>query len=101
IIFNGTLIDNNLAFEAQVQVLAQGGKVSSAQDGSVSVNNADTALLILSVGTNYALDYPTYRGENPHAAVQKRVDQAATKSYAELLTNHQADYRELYGRVAL
>ena len=101
IILNGTLTDNKLAFEAQVQVLAQGGKVTSAQDGSVSVSNADTALLILSAGTDYALDYPIYRGENPHAAVQKRVDQAVTKSYAELLASHQADYRELYDRVAL
>ena len=101
ITLKGTLTDNKLQFEAQVQVLAQGGKVASAKDGSVSVVNADSALLILSAGTDYALDYPTYRGKKPHALIQKRVDHAATKSYAQLLANHQADYRELFDRVAL
>lgn len=101
ITLSGRLTDNNLAFEAQVQVVAQGGKVTSAEDGTVIVSNADAALLVLSAGTDYALDYPTYRGKNPHVAVQQRVDQAAAKTYAELLANHQADYRELYDRVAL
>jgi alpha-L-fucosidase 2 len=97
----GNLNDNQLAFEAQVHVLATGGNTASTADGKVTVREADEALLILSAATNYALKYPTYRGAPPHALVQQRIEQAIKKSYGELLATHQTDYHQLFDRVTL
>ena len=97
----GALKDNGLKYEAQLQVIAEGGTRGDAPDGSVTVAGADAAVLILSAGTDYALHYPDYRGADPHDAVQQRVDRAAAKGYAALAADHEKDYRALFDRVAL
>jgi alpha-L-fucosidase 2 len=97
----GALKDNGLKYEAQLQVIAEGGTRSDAPDGSVTVAGADAAVLILSAGTSYAQHYPDYRGADPHDAVQQRVDRATAKGYAALAAAHEKDYRALFDRVAL
>jgi alpha-L-fucosidase 2 len=97
----GALKDNGLKYEAQLQVIAEGGTRSDGADGSVTVAGADAAVLILSAGTDYAPHYPDYRGADPHEAVQQRVDRAAAKTYAALLADHEKDYRALFDRVSL
>jgi alpha-L-fucosidase 2 len=97
----GALNDNGMKWESQVQVLAEGGTVSAGENGTVRVENANAATLILSTGANYAADFPTYRGVDPHAAITARVDAAAAKGHARLLADHQADYRALFDRVSL
>jgi len=97
---SGALMDNGLKYETQLQVLAEGGSADSA-DGTVRVSNADTAVLILAARTNYAMHYPDYRGDDPHAAVQRDVDLAAAKRYRQLLAEHEKDYRALFDRVSL
>lgn len=101
ITLSGHLNDNRLAFEAQVQVINQGGRLSSNKAGVVTVKHADAAVLVLHAGTGYALAYPRYRGGDPHKKVTARVDQASKKTYTQLLADHQADYRKLFDRVAL
>ncbi|MFB4279704.1 glycoside hydrolase N-terminal domain-containing protein [Nonomuraea sp. MTCD27] len=96
----GQLGDNRMRFEAQVQVVAQGG--TRTDDGDrITVTGADSAVLVLSAGTDYAGTYPAYRGEDPHAKVTAAVDTAAAKGYDELRRAHVADYRELFDRVEL
>jgi alpha-L-fucosidase 2 len=102
IALSGHLKDNGLQFDSQLQVIADGGKLSTAEkEGVVTVANADSVLLILSAGSNYALEYPGYRGQAPHANVAARVDNASKKTYSQLVTDHQADYRALFDRVDL
>ncbi|MEV4754315.1 glycoside hydrolase N-terminal domain-containing protein [Micromonospora sp. NPDC049559] len=101
ITFAGALNDNQLRYESQIQVLAEGGTRADGADGTVSVAGADSATVILGAGTNYADAYPTYRGPDPHAAVTAAVDAAAAKPYARLLAAHTADYRALFDRVRL
>nr|WP_281260262.1 glycoside hydrolase N-terminal domain-containing protein [Nonomuraea indica] len=96
----GALADNGLRFEAQVQVVAQGG--TRADDGdTVTVSGADSAVLVLSAGTGHADRHPAYRGDDPHAKVPAAVDAASATSYADLERAHLADYRELFDRVRL
>ncbi len=97
----GALNDNQLKYEAQLQVINHGGERTDSRDGSVSVRGADAVVLVLSAGTNYALHYPDYRGADPHAAVTTRVDAAEGKGYARLLAEHEKDYTRLFDRVAL
>ncbi|MEV4113316.1 glycoside hydrolase N-terminal domain-containing protein [Nonomuraea sp. NPDC049695] len=96
----GRLSDNGMAFEAQVQVIAEGGTRTDDRD-RITVTGADSAVFVLSAGTDYADTYPAYRGEDPHAKVTAAVDAAAAKSYDELKKAHVADYRELFDRVRL
>ncbi|MFE3454413.1 glycoside hydrolase N-terminal domain-containing protein [Nonomuraea sp. NPDC059194] len=96
----GALADNGMAFESQVQVVTSGG---SRTDGSdrITVTGADSAVFVLSAGTNYAGSYPAYRGEDPHAKVTAAVDQAVARGYDALKRAHLDDYRALFDRVRL
>ncbi|MGR6915642.1 glycosyl hydrolase family 95 catalytic domain-containing protein [[Actinomadura] parvosata] len=96
----GQLRDNKMNFEAQVQVITEGG--TRTDDGDrITVTGADSAVIVLSAGTDYAGTYPSYRGEDPHARVTAAVDAAAAKSYDQLRKAHVADYRKLFDRVRL
>lgn len=101
ITLGGALNDNKLKFESQLQVVADGGQLTSTADGVVTVTAADSATLILGAATNYALQYPDYRGKDPQAAVTARLEQASKKNYQQLLADHLTDYRGLFDRVAL
>ncbi len=96
----GALHDNGLKYEAQLQLKTEGGAVKKTAETLV-VENADSALLVLAAGTDYAPEFPRYRGADPHAAVQSRLDSAVTKSYNILLAAHQMDHRALFDRVSL
>ncbi|MGH3384723.1 MAG: glycosyl hydrolase family 95 catalytic domain-containing protein [Nocardioidaceae bacterium] len=102
ITFSGRLNDNGMRFESQIQVVNDGGTRTDNADGTITVEGADAVTLVLAAGTDYAGSYPTYRsGEDPHAAVTQRVDDATATSYDGLRAAHAADYRELFERVAL
>ena len=101
ITFAGTLTDNRLRYEAQLQVLASGGQRGDGADGSVTVTGADSATLILAAGTDYADRYPGYRGADPHPAVAATVSRAAGKTYARLRGMHEQDHAALFRRVVL
>lgn len=84
---------------------------ASGKKGTITVSDADSALILISVGTNYQLDPQVFLTEkasdklkgfpDPHAKVSGYLADAAAKSYDELLANHLADYTELYDRVSL
>ncbi|WP_194928682.1 glycoside hydrolase N-terminal domain-containing protein [Pseudactinotalea sp. HY158] len=96
----GALRDNQLQYEAQVKVVADGGQVARAGDG-LQVTGADTVTLYLATGTDYENDYPTYRGDHPHEPVTERVTGAAAKGYEAVRADHVADHAELFSRVQL
>lgn len=98
---SGALKDNGLRYETALQILPQGGTRRDNSDGSVTVSNADSAVLILAAGTNYAAHYPDYRGPDPHEGVSARINAASARGYEELYREHVADYQALFSRVAL
>jgi len=97
----GRLEDNGMRFEAQILVVNEGGERVDEPAGRVAVRGADAVTLVLAAGTDYANDYPTYRGPDPHAGVTARLEAAADKAYEDLRAAHVADYRELFDRVVL
>jgi alpha-L-fucosidase 2 len=96
----GALADNGMKFEAQVQVVTQGGSRTDGGD-RITVSGADSAMFVLSAGTDYAAGHPSYRGPDPQAKVAAAVSQAAAKSYDQLRQAHLDDYRRLFDRVRL
>jgi alpha-L-fucosidase 2 len=93
IVMAGQAARGGVAFESQLRILPEGGKVSVA-DGGLKVEGADAAVLLLVAATSY-------RGDNPHAVCEKQLAAAAKKPYAELLADHVAEHRRLFRRCGL
>lgn len=100
LIASGALHSNGLAYEAQVQVLPEGGRLVRGED-HWQVEGADTVVLLLTAGTNYRQSYPHYRGELPGPRLSSRLDAASQKTYAQLRARHEADHQALFERVSL
>ena len=100
---SGTLTNNGLRWETQVQVLNQGGTRSDISSGRVQVQDADSVVLVLGAATDYAGDFDAdYRsGVNPSTIVTPRVTDAAALTYDALVENHLEDYKGLFDRVDL
>ncbi len=105
-------LDNGFEYEAQLQVLNQGGTLKAAAPENswrypasgpgIDFKNCDSVTLILGAGTNFAQDHTKeWLGDHPHSRVTQKVDSAATRSTQALLTEHVKDYQSLFGRVRL
>jgi len=100
LVFSGKL-SNGMAYETQLQVIADGGAVHT--DGSkVTFDHCNGFILILGAGTSYIMDFAkNYVGGDPHPAISQHVAIASQTSYARLRHDHVADYRSLFDRVSL
>ena len=101
ITLRGQIRDNQLQYEAQLKVLNEGGTLKANEDGTISIDGADSVTLILACGTDYKNEWPKYRGEDPHEAISARIDNAADKGFDALYQTHLEDYQELFSRVDL
>lgn len=98
--FSGAL-SNGISYEAQMQVIVDGGQVSTTGD-TLTFSHCNSITLILGTGTSYVMDYArNYHGDLPHARVTQQVDRASAESYSQLKHDHVADYRSLFDRVHL
>lgn len=93
-------IGNGMKYESQIKVINDCGEIKNNKD-SIKVTNANSVTLIMAAGTNYKNKYPTYRGDDPHKAVTKRIDMAIKKGYNSLKSSHIEDYKNLFNRVSL
>ena len=109
---SGVMTYFGIQFEGQFKVIPQGGKMKASKNkGTLTVSDADSAVILIAVGTNYQFDPQVFltaeaadklKGfPDPHAKVTGYLAAAAAKSYEQLLANHQADYTELFDRVSL
>ena len=114
ITLKGTMNYFGTDFEGLYKVIPCGGTMKASNDangnhGTITVEGADSAVILLAVGTNYDYEYITFDraqgmlndAPDPHEKVQGYLDAAAAKSYEELLEAHRADYTELYERATL
>jgi alpha-L-fucosidase 2 len=103
LLMTGTLDDGRggkgVSYAARLRVLARGGSVTS--DGnSLVVEKADEVVLFLAAAT----DFQGFAGRqlnDPVAATQSDLDQAAKKSFDELRAAQQADHEKYFNRVEL
>ena len=101
----GTLKAYQVNYEAQFKVVPVGGTMVANSNGTITVENADSAVILVSVGTNYELKAETLTASNknkldpnkfPHDDVTAVINAAAAKTYEQLLQTHLEDYQELY-----
>lgn len=100
LILSGSIEDNGMKYESQIKVINTGGSIKDKKD-RISVENADEITIIMSAGTDYINEYPTYKGEDPHSAVTERINNAVNLGYDELKSRHIEDYKNLFDRVNL
>lgn len=104
----------NMPFEGQYKVIPTGGTMTTGErdgNGTITVAGADSATIIVAVGTSYILEPKTFLEPNrlkklegnphPHEKVSKMIADASKKSYDELKASHLEDYTGLFGRVEL
>jgi len=91
---------SHLDYEVHARVLTKGGTVKGGE-GTLNVEGADEAVVLLAANTSYVMDYAKgYKGGDPaQAGVQ--VKAASTKSYDALKSAHLADYQRLFQRVSI
>lgn len=104
----GTLTAYNVNYEAQFKVIPVGGTMVANDDGTITVTGADSAMILVALGTNYVLAEETFvnpakekldPNSFPHEKLTARINAAAEKSYEELRSTHRADHQEFYNRV--
>ncbi len=91
-----------MTFQADLQIINKGGELS-IKNGHLGITNADEVLLLFSTGTSFngSLKSPSLEGKDPSKVSVAKIENAAKKSYSQLLKRHLADYQALFGRVEL
>jgi len=89
-----------LRYVARLKAIATGSQVEY-KDSTVSVKGADEVILILTATTNYKLEYPVFRGDDPMKTSLQQLEKATALPYATLFSRHQKDYKTLFDRVNL
>ena len=110
ITLSGEMEFYKIAYEGQVAVIPEGGSLI-AHEKTLEVKGADSALLIMAVGTNYKMEQRVFLESDPkkklepyphpHEKVSAIIESALQYSYGELLQRHTEDYRSLIERAAI
>ena len=93
-----TKVESVLKFEAQLRVVASGGKLSVTDTGA-SIVGADSAVLLLAAATSYKR-YDDVSAD-PAARAAGCLAAVGSKSYEVIRKEHVADYQRLFRRVTL
>ncbi|MFT3869716.1 MAG: glycoside hydrolase family 95 protein [Nibricoccus sp.] len=98
LLVQGQVQEDGLGFEARVLVQANGGRISITEAG-IAVEAADSVTLILVAATSFR-NFQDISAD-PAARCEADLAQLRERTYEELLAEHVADYRALFGRVSL
>ncbi|MFY9296690.1 MAG: glycoside hydrolase family 95 protein [Caldicoprobacterales bacterium] len=85
--------EEGISFSAIVRAIARGGKVCTIGE-NLLVEDADEVVLLLSAAT-------TFRNEDYIDVCERYIDNAAGRSYEDLLQDHVKDYQALFNRMEL
>jgi len=103
----------NIAYEGQLKVINFGGSKNAINDatgnnGKIQIKNADSALILVAVGTNYTLQSRVFTEPDPlkklegnalpHDKIIGIIAGASKKSYKQLLQTHLTDYHTYFNR---
>jgi len=75
-------------------VLPKGGEITTEDGKTLKVKNADEAILLIAMATDYY-------GGNVEEELNKVLDNAVTKQYAELEKRHTDSFGQIFNRVAV
>ncbi len=101
LLIKGAMPSSGIAYEQQLTVHAEGGKLS--KDGDALILNGCSSFTIVScAATNYVMDaHKNFHGDDPHSMVSKQLHAALAKTYEPIRTEHVSDYEKLFRRVLI
>lgn len=91
-------IAGQLKFHLRARVIATGGKLEAGPN-SLTVSNADSALILIAAATSYR-NFEDVSGD-PEKTVRDQISKASAKSYEQLLAAHTKEHQRLFRRVSL
>jgi alpha-L-fucosidase 2 len=91
-------LDAKINFETLVKVITAGGKTTYG-DTTVSVRNANSATVYVSIATNFKNYHDL--SVDPHLKASGMLDKAITRNYNDQLKTHIKFYRNYFDRVSL
>jgi alpha-L-fucosidase 2 len=91
-------VEGKVKFKGIIRIKTEGG-TTVRNDTSISVNNATSATIYISIASNFN-SYKDLGGNENQRAIQY-LNTAYTKSYAQLLKSHIAAYQKYFNRVKL
>jgi alpha-L-fucosidase 2 len=98
LIMTGNVKNGVITFEARLKVVARGGN-ASVTDDAITVENADSAMLVLAGHSSFNNFQDV--GGDPTAHCEATMKAVSGKSYETLRETHIRDYQELFHRVKL
>jgi hypothetical protein len=116
ITMSGNMQYYNIDYEGQVKVIPFGGTLKATNDaqndhGTIQVSNADSALILVALATNYQLKSSVFTEPipskkllgfpNPHDKVNRILEAAVQKTATQLLQAHVKDYQTLFNRAQI
>ena len=110
ITISGEMHYYGIKFEGQIAISHVGGELIS-KESTLEVKNADSATVIVALGTNYKLESRVFLEEDPkkklapyphpHEKVTKILENALLYTYDELYDRHLKDYTRLFDRASV
>ena len=107
ITLKGEMEHHGILYEGQIRVLIEGGVLKHSYD-KLFVENADSAVILITGGTNYEIAEKNYFGDrldrlkgnpHPHERITARIESATKLGYDKIRSRHVADYGEFFNRV--
>lgn len=95
----GRVKNGQLRFAARLRIWSQAGSVRVQPDGTIRVERADAAFFVLTGYTSFQ-NFQDISGD-PSARCAQAMEKIRGKTFEVLRAAHQADYRQLFGRVRL
>ncbi|MDR0248562.1 MAG: glycoside hydrolase family 95 protein [Oscillospiraceae bacterium] len=96
--------EGGLRFALRCVVSAEGGVVASS-DGVITVEGADSVVLLLSAATNYVMcmddSFNYFSPDDPLDTVNANLALAGQSAFDALLDGHISDHKAMFGRVSL
>lgn len=110
ITLGGTMEYYQIDYETQIQLINDGGTVTG-DDQTLSVEGADSVVLMVALDTNYELNEEVFTepdpkqklsdNPHPHDKVTARLDSAVEKGYDQIKADHISDYKTYFDRVEI
>lgn len=95
---NKTVFAGTVAFEARLRVESEGGTVKVLED-RIQIQSADAVVLYLVGATSYE-NFQSLAGD-PAAQCIEALSEISSKSYRQVLADHQTDHRSLFRRMQI
>lgn len=94
-------LENGLAYESRVRVIAEKGTLSVSGD-NLSLEGADSAVILLAAATDFANSPDQkWRGEKPGPKLDRVLASASKKPFDKLKADHIADHQSFFSRMTV